>query len=564
VGGPEEVSVGPGLVLTDGTLVTAEGLLNTFGSTGTLSPGDSLIIRRQGHLYTVPASAMRSLYSAGEHVTIDGQGTITAVWPSDGLVGETQSGDIGILPRSQSLQASDLIPIQRGGVSQATSYSTLLNAQTIDQAALADIASDSDVLWVSQSSDLMVRQSFSAIWSWVNEKLPTHRLPCVEIESDITLDYTVHNGRVLVCTQPVQIMAVEQNMGAGFHCEIINLGPAPVTFGPGVLTSSGSSTLLARRSAQVRVLSISSGNVVYASIASAATSASVPGPIQDLAIVDVLATSVGLLWAEPSVGAPPFTYSILYRVVGATAWLPGPAGLGITAGTVYSLNPGISHEFAVIASNAAGSGTISSIVNATTQGLAAAPGQPFGVVASTQGPNSISLSWTAPTSGGAVRDYSVQYRSSGSTVWSNGPAGVVVTSVIVPGLAASTTYEFRVFSVNEGGNGPASTVVSATTQPLAGIVSAIQWNMVPTGPYTRGGGAIGVNVLVTPPDGAVRLGFSTSASTPPASWTLAIHVMTNLWGAYVDTPATAGTWYAWAQGTDGSATTVYSTPFVVQ
>jgi hypothetical protein len=29
------------------------------------------------------------------------------------------------------------------------------------------------------------------------------------------------------------------------------------------------------------------------------------------------------------------------------------------------------------------------------------------------------------------------------------------------------------------------------------------------------------------------------------------------------TPATAGTWYVWAEGTDGSAANAYPTPFTV-
>jgi hypothetical protein len=40
-------------------------------------------------------------------------------------------------------------------------------------------------------------------------------------------------------------------------------------------------------------------------------------------------------------------------------------------------------------------------------------------------------------------------------------------------------------------------------------------------------------------------------------------VNTNLWGAYVNTPATAGTWYAWTEGINGSLPTVYPTPFTV-
>lgn len=41
------------------------------------------------------------------------------------------------------------------------------------------------------------------------------------------------------------------------------------------------------------------------------------------------------------------------------------------------------------------------------------------------------------------------------------------------------------------------------------------------------------------------------------------YVNTNLWGAYVSTPATAGTWYAWVEGIDGSLPTVCPAPFTV-
>ena len=41
-------------------------------------------------------------------------------------------------------------------------------------------------------------------------------------------------------------------------------------------------------------------------------------------------------------------------------------------------------------------------------------------------------------------------------------------------------------------------------------------------------------------------------------------VNNSLWGAYVPTPAAAGSWYTWGEGLDGSARTVNPTPFVVQ
>jgi hypothetical protein len=87
--------------------------------------------------------------------------------------------------------------------------------------------------------------------------------------------------------------------------------------------------------------------------------------------------------------------------------------------------------------------------------------------------------------------------------------------------------------------------------------------MVPTGSFSHGTGYIGVNAQVNPATAAIQFGFSTSAVSPPTAWTAAALVNSNLWGQYVATPASAGSWYAWAEGTDGSCPTVYATPFTV-
>ncbi len=87
--------------------------------------------------------------------------------------------------------------------------------------------------------------------------------------------------------------------------------------------------------------------------------------------------------------------------------------------------------------------------------------------------------------------------------------------------------------------------------------------MTPTGPYAHGVGSIGVNAHINPSNAAVQFGFSPSATVPPSTWVVANFVNTDLWGAYVPTPASVGTWYAWVEGTDGSTPTIYPTPFTV-
>jgi hypothetical protein len=158
----------------------------------------------------------------------------------------------------------------------------------------------------------------------------------------------------------------------------------------------------------------------------------------------------------------------------------------------------------------------------------------------------------------------VQYRVTGSTSWTSSVANVSGTTTTISALQAATSYDFSVIGVNASGSGPASATATAVTDAASASVASITWNVVPIGPYTHASGAIGVNAQVSPASAAIQFGFSPSASTPPTSWTAGVLVNTNLWGAYVPVPATAGSWYVWAEGIDGSALSVSPTPFVVQ
>jgi len=76
-----------------------------------------------------------------------------------------------------------------------------LDGETVDEVTAAGPASDSDVFWVGQGSSTMAAQSFAGVWTWIQTKLPTYRRQVVEIAANTTLDGTVHNGAILVCSQ---------------------------------------------------------------------------------------------------------------------------------------------------------------------------------------------------------------------------------------------------------------------------------------------------------------------------------------------------------------------------
>ncbi len=80
----------------------------------------------------------------------------------------------------------------------------------------------------------MARQTFAAIWVWIAGNLPTYKAPVVEINVNTSLNTTIHNGRLLICSQPVTLTPLISNMGSGFRCTVINASAGNVTWGPGL------------------------------------------------------------------------------------------------------------------------------------------------------------------------------------------------------------------------------------------------------------------------------------------------------------------------------------------
>ena len=466
-GGPEPIAVGTGLTLNGGTITASGADYSTFAQQTSLVTTDQVVLNSSGSPKLISLSLLRGLFSAGSNVTIDSAGTISATG-GGGSSGSGSTTSISALTSVSSIAAGDLVAISQGGVDHAISYSNLLGGLTIDLAQPASPAGDADALWVAQGSSTMLRQSFAAVWAWLAGKLPSYHRPVVELTTDTTLDGTVHNGRVLVCSQPITLTPAPINMGSGFACDVINVSGGSVTFAAGITTSSGSPVLASGQAASLHAATYSAGTIVYAS-------------------------------------------------------LPGSGG-GVPLTT---------------------------------------PGQVTGLSATDETISSVTLTWVAAPSGGTGATYTIQYRLNGTTTWNMSATGVATATATVSGLLPSTPYDFQVTCVNAAGSGPTSAVLTASTAATATSVTSIAWNMVPSGSYAHGSGSIGMNVQVAPATSPVQFGFSTSTNVLPTTWTAALNVNSNLWGQYVPTPSTPGTWYAWAEGTDGSHPTIFSTPFTV-
>ena len=200
-----------------------------------------------------------------------------------------------------TIAGSDLVAISQGGTDHSISYANLLDGMTIDVASTAAPASDTDLFWVGQGSSTMLAQTFATVWTWIKGKLPTYRRPVVEISINTTLDGTIHNGAILVCSQPITLTPAFPNMGSGFTCSVVNLSGGNVTFGVGIVTSSGTPTLPTGQAAELRAFTYSSGNVVFAAIAGGAL-AQPPGQVTGLAVGVATPSSVALTWQAPATG----------------------------------------------------------------------------------------------------------------------------------------------------------------------------------------------------------------------------------------------------------------------
>ena len=664
LGGPESISVGVGLGLQSCVLAATGADHASFPSQTVLEPSDQAVLSSGGSPMLLELSLLRGLFSAGSNIAISSAGTISATGSatSSGVSGASYS--IADLPVVTTISTGDLVGISQSGSADSITYQNFLNGLTINDAQPAAAASNSDTTWVAQASDTMVCQTFGAIWAWIVSNQPSYKYPVVEITTSTTLDGTVHNGRILVCSQPITLTPVFANMGSGFACNVINLSGANVTFGAGIVSSSGTSVLPSGLSCMMQGVSYSGGSVIYASVsggvtqsietipgavtgvvitgvssdgaslawvapasggsvtsynvqyqasgatawstansavigtsynisnlqasttydfvifaansagsgpsssvvtgATAAAAGVLPGQITGFTVNAPTSTTLSLAWSAPGVGTTPISYTISYRPTGTTAWTTYASGLSGTATIVTSLSASTSYYFEVFANNSAGSGPSSSVVTgATAAAVGVVPGQVTGLIAGAPTDTTLSLTWSAPSVGTTPISYTISYRPTGTTAWTTYASGLSSTATSVTGLSASTSYDFEVFATNALGNGMPSSVVSQSTAAAGISVTAITWNAPPSGSYTHGSGQIGVNAKITPSNAPVQFGFWTSPTTPPANWTQASYVNTDLWGAYVNNPATPGTWYAWVEGTNGSLPTVYPTPFTV-
>ncbi len=197
-GGPDPISVGIGLLLNADTLA-ATGLDHAeFPVQNSLTLSDEAVLSSDGNPKLLPLSTLRGLFSPGLNIAIDQSGTISAT------LSEASSGySITDLPTVTGISTSDLVGISQGGSDHTITYGNLIDGQTIDEVPAAAAASDTDTLLVAQGGNVIARQTMAAVWVWLTSRQPNYRIPTMELTTDSTLDASAHNGRILICSQPI-------------------------------------------------------------------------------------------------------------------------------------------------------------------------------------------------------------------------------------------------------------------------------------------------------------------------------------------------------------------------
>ena len=117
----------------------------------------------------------------------------------------------------------------------------------------------------------------------------------------------------------------------------------------------------------------------------------------------------------------------------------------------------------------ANDGTVDAVISVTvnvTDVPDVTPGKPANLAAAPDGPNTVNLSWAAPTARGDsdITGYQIEESSDGNN-WTELAAstGSDGTTYEHTGRTPDTTYHYRVSAINTAGAGPASDSASATT-----------------------------------------------------------------------------------------------------
>jgi hypothetical protein len=553
-GGPESVAVGVGLAVDAGALVANGGDHAGFPVARAMSLSADLVISENAAPGLLAVTALRGLFEAGAGIAIDANGVVsTTVSAIAGPAGPTGvAGPVGAVgatgpagpagpglggptaaSSASTVGAADYVALWQNGALAWMPYGQFIGGQTIDELASAGPAADSDELLVAQGGNALSSQSFGALWSYVQTKLPSVQQGVVELTGNTVLDSTQHNDRILVASQPLTLTANFNNTGAGFACTLINLAAGDVTFGTGISSGSGGTILPPGGSTSLVGVSYSGGSLIWWSgIVPNAPTLTV-GAIVTPAPQTAFNVVGGVFNDAPT--------ALDYSTDGGATWVAAASPV-ITA-NAYSFT---------IAGLAPGTYTVRvrdhadvAVIGVSNSFTIAQPSISLNAVAAT-----IALGAGLSLSGGvAPGNVAVQVGlSTSATVapasWVNAVVANESWSAALTPVTAGTYYVWA--------EQTASPAVAAVSAGLSVVAASITIDAPTSG---TAGSALSLSGTVSPVGDAVTVQLATQNLTVPTSgWTPASNVAGSFTASL--TPAQGGTYYAWVQDAASGLTAV--------
>ena len=197
------------------------------------------------------------------------------------------------------------------------------------------------------------------------------------------------------------------------------------------------------------------------------------------------------------------------------------------------LSPGTTRHYRVAAVNRHGPGDWSNEASATTS---RPPGRPTGLTVRARGTSSIELDWTAPSGGGPVTGYRIEWSETGTGTrgWTLLVRNSRATSYTDTALSPGTTRHYRVAAINTAGTGPWSSVAHATTEVT---VPGAPTSFTATAPVVGGSDRIRLTWRAPASNGgspitAYRIQWR---STGTSDWTFLVPGPTGTATTYLDT-----------------------------
>ena len=175
------------------------------------------------------------------------------------------------------------------------------------------------------------------------------------------------------------------------------------------------------------------------------TGYTLPGVPTSLSTTSITTTGMTINWNAPSGGVNASNGYRYYHGTNTTATNNSAVDTGNTSVAISSLSPNTRYYWTVQAKGSGGDfGS-----TATQESPYTLPGVPTGLAASSVSQTGMTISWTAPSPGGA--DGYRLYFGTNSTVTSNTAYTQASTSKTFTGLSSSTTYYFAVQADNPDG-----------------------------------------------------------------------------------------------------------------